>query len=174
MKTFFSCVAICGLVACKSGYSVFTNRQDFSARNNKSYYWLDFKTIKGTQTHPLYYNESIDRMIRQAVNEQMQAKGFSGTIDTGALKIRYDIIVDDKIAVYKNSGDPHYYNNYIYTKPIVEGDLQAGALIIEIADSRTNKLYWRGMAKNVINSPERKRPVEIINAAVTKLFKKFP
>lgn len=139
----------------------------------KTYDWLDIKAIESKNNDPRYYNELTDKRIKNAVNKEMETKGFALAPVKGQLELHYHIIVEDKTSV---STEPvgFIYSPYFERKRTNLYQYREGTLIIDIMDVKTNQLVWRGWGTDVISAKTLKKPEEAINEAVNAIFKKFP
>ena len=152
-----------------------------TAIDYKTYSWQSFKTIRGTETHPVYYNELNDLRIREAVNKQMQLNHYQLKDSGGELQIRYRFVVTSKITVLDTLHDPSYYQTQVqpYYKNYSNSskydfEFPESPLIIEMFDAKTNGLIWQGSAANAISSTLNIPPALAIQNAVMDIFKGFP
>ena len=160
--------------------SVDKNKKQF-AGEYKTYSWKSFKTIKGTETHPIYYNELNDARIKQAVNTQMQLNHYQLMDSGGALLVQYHFEFKSKVSVQDSFADPTYYQSQVlpYYKNYdgsqkYDFDFADSPLIIEMTDAKTKSLVWKGSVANTINATLNERPDIIIQHAVNEIFKNFP
>ncbi|MBJ6119775.1 DUF4136 domain-containing protein [Pontibacter sp. BT310] len=135
---------------------------------------LNFKTYAWFQDQPAApiaygerYTGSLNKHIRQAVEEELQKKGF--TKATGAnpdILVAYDVSVS--VPVEKDI-DTNYIKGFGYSYAYMSGyrynygneelpgyravDLyKSGTLIIDLVNPKTNELMWRGWKEGAISN----------------------
>ena len=182
MKTILCALSTLILFTCccpGAKVSVDKNRKRF-AGDDKTYTWKSFKTIKGTETQPIYYNELNDARIKQAVNTQMQLNHYQLIDSGGALLVQYHFEFKSIVSVQDSFADPAYYQSQVlpYYKNYdgsqkYDFDFAESPLIIEMVDAKTQALVWIGSAANSINATLNERPDIIIQHAVNEMFKNF-
>ncbi len=177
------------LAACSSGVSIdqdYNQATDFSQL--KTYHWYDVSQGQ-KNTHG---NDILDERIRQAVDRELQAKGFqqvtSGDVD---FSVNYSITTQAKTDIRSYNtyggmapgftfgyGTGHYrygYSMMYSTAPEVQTiHYEEGTFVLDIINGG-DKLVWRGTAvgrlkKNL--SVEEKR--QAINNVVGKVLDGFP
>ncbi|MHC4912727.1 MAG: DUF4136 domain-containing protein [Planctomycetota bacterium] len=123
-------------------------------------------------------DELAVKLARNAVNRQLQAKGFTRAAEYpdffvalhGGKQTKLDI-VDWGYSYGRHR--PH--GGYWHGRGIDAYEYQEGTLIVDFVDADTKELIWRGSARAVINpdrTPEQRS--EKINEAVSKLLENFP
>ena len=113
--------------------------------------------------------------VEGAIEKQLAARGFerssSGTPD---LLIHYHASIDQRISV--NTVDRAH--GYCYSDDCWGGVIyyEAGTLVLDIVDTRTNRVIWRGWAQDsvedVLNNEDRME--RKINEAVTRMLARLP
>jgi hypothetical protein len=112
--------------------------------------------------------------MQGAVEKQLASKGFgraaSGTPD---LLIHYHANISRRIDV--NGVDREYGYCYDNCEPRVI-EYEAGTLVLDIVDTRTNKVIWRGWAQDsvegVFDNPDKME--RQINEGVTRMLDRLP
>lgn len=162
------------LFSCGSSMQVFSDYdKDSNIGTYKTYNWLDLQSIEGKGLNPLYYNELNDKRIREAVNKEMKSRNYAMSDEKATLQIHYHIIVEDKIASTTEPAGYQYHPLSNLTK-VNTYQYREGTLIIDVMDTKTNALIWRGWATDVITNTTRKNPEAVIQKAVEKIFTVFP
>jgi hypothetical protein len=160
--------------ACSTQLRVYSDYdRDYSIREFTTYTWAGSKEIE-SKNNPLYYNELNDKRIKNAVNAQLENKGYLPTPDNPRLIVHYHIVVEDRTIV---TTDPygHYYSPYWMRLQTNIYPYREGTLIIDLMDANTDNLIWRGWAVAVLENVYNTDQVEdLINTAVTRIFKDFP
>jgi hypothetical protein len=106
----------------------------------------------------------LDKRIRRAVEREMETKGYRfvkrSKTDAG---IVYHIAVRNKVDIDRYG----YWGRRVHVRRYKEG-----SIIIDIVDTKTKELVWRGVAQGTVSylqgDPER------VNEAVSKIFEEYP
>ncbi|HLG57594.1 MAG TPA: DUF4136 domain-containing protein [Vicinamibacterales bacterium] len=114
--------------------------------------------------------------VEGAIEKQMAARGFerSAVADAPDVRIHYHATIDQRIAI--DEVDRRYgdcYSDECY--PHVT-DYEAGTLVVDIVDVRTNALIWRGWAQKSVEGVlgNRDRLARTIDEGVTRMFLRLP
>lgn len=159
------------MFSCSNELRVYTDfDKEVSLQKLTNYDWLAVSQIE-SKNNPLFFNELTDKRIKTAVEAQLTAKGYVHSVNAEMI-VHYHIIVVNKTAVRP---EPFGYN---YGRYWQKNDLETyryeeGTLIIDFMDSRNCNLLWRGWAVSVLDD-EKMIDEQLINNAVTEIFKKFP
>ncbi len=113
--------------------------------------------------------------VQGAVEKQLAARGFqrsaSGTPD---LLIHYHASINQRIDISRL--DRQY--GYCYTDDCQAGvvEYEAGTLVLDIVDTRTNKLIWRGWAQDSVEEvlQNQDKMARQIDEAVTRMLAMLP
>jgi len=138
---------------------------DFSKYH--TYKWVP---IEGG-AHP---NQIMDAEIKQAVDAQMAAKGFSRTDSEKAdLYVGYQIAVDQEKQwnAYGMGGGVRFGGMGSATSSTIN----IGTLVLDMYDPASKQLVWTGNATKTIDpSSNQEKNQKSLNKAVQKLMKDFP
>ena len=148
-------------------------KTDFS--NYKTFDWQGDSEATGV----LQQFPELKKLIKNAVNSELQAKGLELQARDPDLKILYFIITTDKTldisvpqgAAYGSSGSV----GVSFSDKVLEQKYEEGTLVLDFLETRTGDRLWRGSATKTIeehSTPEKRE--ETINTAVHKIFEKFP
>lgn len=171
MMKYATIIVICFITACSNEIQV---HRDFDRsteiHRRTTYSWLDKKEIE-SRNNPLVYNELNDKRIKNAVDVQLEKKGYRFKSEGSELIVHYHIVIDNKTAIYT---DPqgYYYNNYWSMKRVDVYRYREGTLIIDFMDSRNCELIWRGWATSIMDNDEISETR--IRHAIEKIFEQFP
>jgi hypothetical protein len=92
-------------------------------------------------------NQFFDERVRRQVERGLAGRGFEQTTDAPDLLVHYHASVSQEIDTrnidreYEHS-DAHEYEPQVY---------DAGTLVIDLVEARTNRLIWRGWAEGNID-----------------------
>ncbi len=169
---FVSVIAIFLMARCSNQITVKSDYdKDVNLSLYKTYAWLPIKEIEST-TNPLVYNELTDKRIRKAVETQLQNKGIQRAAKPD-LRVHYHIIIDNKSTV-RPAMYGYNYSNYWMRNQADVFQYREGTLIIDLMDSKSNDLIWRGWGVSVLRDNTVGLTEEEINEAVIKILKEFP
>lgn len=123
-----------------------------------------------------------DRIVN-AVMDNMNKKGFTGVAENQDLDVNVMTVTQDKKTVTANTNYYGYggaYRPYGYwggtgstTTTFNAYEYKNGSLIIDIIDSKTQKMIWQGVGNADIDG-EVSNPDKFIQDAVTKIMADFP
>lgn len=141
----------------------YNHRIDFS--QYKTYSWLKVKA------DPLW----TDR-IREAVDSQLAAKGWSLVPDGGDASLAAFGSTHEEPRIetfYHDFGGWHWrgFGDGIATTTVDYTPI--GTLVVDIFDTPTKKLVWRGVATDVLSDKPEKNEKKLTKA-VEEMFKHFP
>ena len=113
--------------------------------------------------------------LEGAVEQQLAAKGLarsaSGTPD---LLIHYHANISERIDVNRLDRERGYcYGDGCQVRVV---NFEAGTLVVDIIDARTNRLVWRGWAQHSVADmlKDRDRMAERIDEAVARMLERLP
>jgi len=161
------------LVGCASSYDI---KYDYDVDSNfsafKTYAWIPRAVSQGptSATSAMQNNTLLDKRIRNAVDAQMQSKGFTLTEDNPDVLVVYHTGAQNKVDVtsmgYGYWGAASNVDVYSYTE---------GTLIVDLVNANTKQLAWRGSATGVVDPGSSPEQMEAnINNVVTRMFANYP
>lgn len=150
---------------------------DFSSY--RSFAWVADSPLIRAQSDRVEISELNVRRIREAIERDLAAKGFSQVADRGAADFavsftvgaRDQIRIDDYPSYYRGGwrwGPPYYWPNvdvYMYTE---------GTLAIDIFDNSAREPVWHGWARKQVVGADITNPEATIDAAVAAILEDFP
>jgi len=152
----------------------------------KTYSWLEQKQPKNAKSN--HRNDILDKNIRNAVDEQLQKKGYTPSTSNPDLLISSDLLVEknqkrQSNAVYSDPYTRTYYNprsgrysSFYYPSQFAgyenySTSVKEGTVTVTLIDARTDKAVWQGWAtreldRGAVTSKD-------IDKNVSSIFKKF-
>ena len=152
----------------------------------KTYGWLEHTESKKEKNN--HRNDILDKNIRNAVDEQLQKKGYVQSSANPDLLISSDLLVEKNQkersnAVYTDPYTRTYYNartgrysNFYFPSQFAGYDnysttVKEGTVTVTLIDARTDKAVWQGWAtreldRGAVTSKD-------IDKNVSSIFKKF-
>ena len=130
-----------------------------------TYKWVE---IQGN-VHP---NQIVDQEIRQAIDQQMAAKGLTKTEGSNAdLYVGYQCALDKERQWNAYGTGPGWGRMGTATSSTIEN----GTLVVDMYDPTTKQLVWTGQATKTLNpSGNQQKDMERLDKAMKKLLKDFP
>jgi hypothetical protein len=165
---------ICVSAACSPQISVHADYDlDYEVWTYHTFDWGKKVDIEAG-LNPFHYNELNDKRIKDAVRQQLEARGYVLASDKPDLLFHYHIMIQDESLIV---ADPPLYSfgpgwsaetSRVYT-------YKEGTLILDLMDTKTNNLIWRGWASTEVKKLKTPRErEELVNKVVSKIFTKFP
>jgi hypothetical protein len=134
-----------------------------------------------------------DKKIVAAIDGQLQAKGLQKVDTGGDLTVTYHASTGQHVdlnTVYTSTGWGGYgwgrygpYGRYWYGRPwgytgvatatTTADTVTTGTVIVDLIDSKTHQLVWRGVGTDELNG-DPKDLTKAINEGAAKLFKDYP
>ena len=147
---------------------------DFSQYH--TYYWSDeFQMRNGSsgQREPLFYNTLNKKRLKQAIEDAMNARGYTLSDNDP------DLLVHAQVVVQQTSNDRHYtpypYYSFYYPGPYYSrqsANDKQGDIVIELIDPDEQQLVWQGYAGGVLDTSTEDREQEIRDA-VDLIFSEY-
>jgi hypothetical protein len=159
------------LVLIAAGVALATVTTDYSRSADFSHY-KTYSWIKVSVEDPLWEDR-----ISAAVDSQLAAKGWTKVpVDGDAAVAAYGSTHIQKTLQtwYEGFGGRWFWHGFgdgMATTTVEETPV--GTLMVDIFDSATNKLIWRGIASDTLSGKPEKDEKKM-DKAVTEMFKKFP
>jgi len=131
----------------------------------KTYSWEQVRT-----RDPLM----VDR-IKSAVNGSLAAKRLTevqsgGDISIVAMEVTHNQQTLDTF--YNNFGGGRRFGGFGDATTTIE-TYKVGTLVVDLVDTTTKKLVWRGSASDTLSDKSEKN-IDNLDKGVVKMFKKFP
>ena len=113
--------------------------------------------------------------LEGAVEKALAAKGFErATAGRPDLLIHYHASIDERIDVNRADRDRGY--GYGGNSGITVYSFEAGTIVVDVVDARTDRVIWRGWAQKslegVLDNPD--RMAAMIDQAVARMMARFP
>lgn len=183
----FAPVLLLALVACTAAYAqdVRTNYMpgtDFSKYH--TYAWVS--QVQGVPTVGVRPDQILDAQVKQAIDSQMAAKGFTEVEDAGKadLLLGYQLAIDqekqingfgDSWSAWGGWGPWGPGANSFGTFSANTSSNYIGTFVVGMYDPATKKLVWIGAAQHAIEpSKKQEKNQERLNKGAQKLLKDFP
>ena len=150
----------------------FDEDNDFSGY--KTYSWVDGTPAKNDLSH---------KRIVEAIEAQLAAKGLTQTEGKADVYVAYHGAVDAQQRLnvsnygYGTWGGYRGYRGWGVSgsTSVTSYDVHIGTLIIDIIDTGTDQLVWRGHAeKELAYKPNPEKSRKKLNKILGKMFRKYP
>jgi hypothetical protein len=177
MKPFIKlAVACCIILLAQSCGPTLSVTSDYDHGANFMQY-KTFKLLQPDAQHQTISSLNQER-IYAAIKANMTGKGFTEAADADLLVNAVIIIKDNKYLSANTYGNGGFYRPYAWgggfsqTTVSVEEDKQ-GSLIIDVVDSKANKLLWTATGNQSIDQPL-SDPATQLPVIVNKIMASFP
>jgi Domain of unknown function (DUF4136) len=140
----------------------YDHRADFS--QYRTYSWAKVETP----------NSLWDERVKDAIDKALQAKGLTPVPSGGDVSIVAVGTTNEKrtLHTFYDGFDGWLWGGF-GDATTYEDTYQVGTLVVDMFDSRTKKLIWRGSASDVLSSKPDKN-VKDLEKSVDKMFEHFP
>ena len=180
----FGPALVLALVACSVAYAqdVRTNYMpgsDFSKYH--TYAWVD--EVQGVPAIGGHPDQILDAQVKQAVDSQMAAKGFTKVVEGKPdLLLGYQLAIDreKQINGFANGWGGGFggwgpWSGGMDSFSATTSSINIGTFVLGMYDPVLNKLVWIGGAQHAIEpSKKPEKNQERLNKGAQKLFKDFP
>ena len=128
---------------------------------------------------PRLHNALIDGRVRNAVNRELQARGFEEvSLESADFHITYYLGLETRIDVQTIHRSFNYHHRS-WTGPgrteIIVREYEVGTLLLDILDPGERSLLWRGSGNaRVRESSDPAQRERQINEAVENILRRFP
>jgi hypothetical protein len=168
-------VTVCGLAvtgcATMNVSSHVQNGLDFA--RYRTYDWGSADTLP-TGDPRLDKNPFFQDHVMGAVEKQMAARGYERASGAPDLLIHYHASINQRFDVYGVDREHGYcYDDDCRVRVV---DYEAGTLVVDIVDTRTNKVIWRGWAQDSVEDvlDNEARMARKINEAILRMLARLP
>lgn len=112
--------------------------------------------------------------IEGEVEKQLATRGFTLTDQNPDLRIHYHAVITPRLDVNRIDHEYGYCYDPECTARVLE--YEQGTLVLDIVDSRTNRVIWRGWAQHTIEAAlkDQDRMAKDITEAVQRMLARFP
>ena len=108
-----------------------------------------------------------DQQIRAALAQNLNAKGLTEAPAAPDFEVSYHVVLQERMSP---SAVGYGYWGY---GPMDMSTYTQGTLVVDFVDPRTNKVFWRGTASQIVNDPMHV-DMEKLDKAVAKLVDQYP
>jgi hypothetical protein len=156
----------CSLVQAQDVTYNFASGTNFT--KYKTYKWVK---IDGAE----YPNQILDEQIKQSIDSQLSAKGFTKTDGENA-----DFLAAYQVSIKQQQQWNAYGSGMGWRMgggmaTVTSSTLQVGTLAFDAYDPAAKQLFWRGSATKTLNPPkDPTKRQKNLDKAVAKLLKDFP
>ena len=177
----FGPALVLALVACSVAYAqdVRTNYMpgaDFSKYH--TYAWVD--EVQGVPAVGGRPDQILDTQVKQAIDSQMAAKGFTKMVDgdKADLFLGYQLAMDREKQINgfaEGMGDWGPWGGGLDSFSATTSTINIGTFVVGMYDPAAKKLVWIGAAQHAIEpSKKQEKNQERLNKGAQKLLKDFP
>jgi hypothetical protein len=112
--------------------------------------------------------------LHSAIHWELATRGIEYRGHGPALAVHHHVVVRDHVEVYSAEPGTGYWSEYGDNTEVIQ--YQEGTFLVDIADSHTGEIVWRGWAQldlgSALDDPMEMR--DQIDTAIGKMFEGFP
>jgi hypothetical protein len=118
-------------------------------------------------------NPLMAQRLVEAIDANLKAKGYTKVESGGDITVTYHAAADKQVDVQSfQSGGPYSCWGGCMTSTTVT-PVTVGTLIVDLVDTKTNKMLWRGSASDTVSGDPKENEGKI-NEGIHRMFEKFP
>jgi hypothetical protein len=169
------------LISCSTVMKTYSYKDKKADLNQyKTYAWINLEhfELDNKAGNKLYAHYILD-----LANKELEKKGFILDVNNPDAVFLFDTQIDNKIAYSQTpqvsvgvgvAGPGYYVGGAVPVAGgnIIEEQYQEGLLFIEMFDSKTNNLVWKGWAQEEVNIYTNGE--DLLQRAVTQIFMRLP
>lgn len=170
------------LMACSNKGMKVVTREDAGVdlSNYDTYAWVsDVENIPSAYVlfEPnatlVYNNTSSRKMIKDAVELQMKARGFDHNTMNPEMLVNFTILEEDtELRTYVLNNNQDYLGFGPRSEAVKMVPVNAGTVLINFLDARTGNQLWQGFASGALNSEDVKS-MSAVETKVGAIFENF-
>jgi hypothetical protein len=168
------CFSIIFGVGCSSVMVNYDYDTEVDFSKYKNFAWMKPAVAVGNARAAKHENTLFYKRLRNAMDSQLEAKGYKLDANDPHFVIVYHIGIEDKIDVtnwgywYGPHWGPWGSNVDVY-------HYREGTLIVDFIDYDTKQLIWRGIAQKALSSrPDPEQAGAVIADIVERMLRNFP
>lgn len=148
--------------------------------NYDTYAWVDDienipngYAIFGPQGTLIFNNESSSKMIKEAIELQMEARGFSHDHRNPEMLVNFNVLEEDtELREYILNNGQDYLGFGPRSEEVKMVPVDAGTVLINFLDAKTGSQIWQGFASGAL-MPEDTKNMSILRTKVAAIFENF-
>lgn len=139
-----------GLGAC-AGPDVRTETtKNFDLSKYQTYSWAPVHELEQPHQFSSKRDDLMDRQIKEEVNRSMAALGLHEVTNSPDVQVAYSVRVRNSVQVSPGFYPEPYYSYWDWNNPYLDNsrltEKKTGSVVIDLLDSKTGNLVWRGIA----------------------------
>jgi len=116
-------------------------------------------------------NQLMDQNIKQAIDEQLAAKGLRRVESGGGLRVSYEAAIQQE-KQFDGFGTGLRFNG---TGRVTASTIETGMLVVNLVDPARQQLVWSGTAEKTLDvKKDPNKNYRNLQKAMAKLFKNYP
>ena len=162
--------------------------RSINMKEYKTYSWIEQEKLPiyraDVVENPAMTDEQVDQLIRKAVDEALQKKGLQ-LLTEGEADFRVTYVAGSQFDLGVRDYDPGASGipslNYGHWRPFYQPGqdkhlMRRGNVSIDVIDTESTKLAWRGTANNVLPTDRDKaaKQTKKVENMIKKVLSKFP
>jgi hypothetical protein len=132
----------------------------------KTYSWIKIQAVNSLWEDRIFHD--VDAQLEAKGLAKMQSGGDLGITAFGSMKNQQTLQT-----FYDGFGGGWYWRGFGNTATSTVENTRVGTLVVDMFDSRTKKLVWRGKASDVLSDKPDKNEKKL-EKGIEDMFKRFP
>ena len=163
--------------------SAVTQAQKVTVSFDKSINFSNYKTFAWSTGSGDAKNPIVGKLIRDGVERELNARGITKVESDPDLRFSFMAATGFNLQVQQPSWSTEkgvIMNSGVYANGVM-WDVVEGTLLLDAFDNKTDRMIWRGFAKDTLpRAPshdivaDAKKVEKTVNKVISKMFKKFP
>lgn len=142
----------------------------------RTFYWSDDfqnQNSEGATNEPLFYNTLVKKRLKQAIQRELEGKGYTLSADNPDLLVGSQVVVEERNTTGNNYPYyPFYFGYYGGFNGTTTNSQKEGDVVVNLIDRTQKQLVWQGYASGVLEMDTEDRQEEI-NQAVTLILSEY-
>ena len=161
------------MMSCATTSSVITDYdRDADFSEYRTFFWSDEFQLQQDEgeDEPLFYNTLNKKRLKQAIQREMEARGYTLSSENPDLLVNSQVLVEERTT---NQNFYPYRGFYYWGPPNTQTSTsKEGDIVIDLIDQEQHQLVWQGYASGVLDTRTQNREEEIRDA-VTIIFAEY-
>jgi hypothetical protein len=164
-------VALVWLAGCAPALQ--TNFDHDRSVNFRKYSTYKVEPVKGDDKDPVLNSELNQERVKNAVVDQMKARGYTYSEENPQLVIRYFTDVQNRQETQSNN-TYGYWGWWGRPSNTYTRNYREARLVINMVDAATDRLVWQGWAEGEENNNRREDRDAAIRLTVSRILEQYP
>lgn len=175
MKTLLVTLLTITFFACTPQKEYMVQSEENLTTEFDKYSSFEFSThALGTNTTYTLNDLVVKQIIRDAVEDELEAKGYVRAPNNGDLIVNFRVF-EDETTIRGFENDPEYWleSEVRSWEDVQTYNVEPGTVYVDIVDKQSSTMVWRGFATGLVEGDTFIKDPDAINGAVENIFERF-